>query len=677
MLGWIAAGFFQVALATPATPLSRRLSRHQWRVEEGLPQNSVTDIVQDDDGFLWLTTSGGLARFDGREFRVYDLVGPEGLPTHRLVSLAHDDAGLLWLGSEHHGLLSFDGERVHRVPVSEAVDLSEVSDIHSRGSEVWAATTAGLVDAKRRTVVRDADGESFPPLRTTFIDEQGRVWFGGVRGLGLVEDGVGRWLWTSTEVWSIASDRAGGLWVLTLNGLEHFSADSLVQPTPQAVLHHGFDPGWRPAMVEDGQGRVWLATATGTLGWIDDGDVHMLGPGTATPARALLVDRSGSIWMGTVSDGLVQLVDRRLEAWGLADGVPRRVRTVLESGEGGLWIGGCDAPLVAWQGDAIRPVLAEVLGEQCVNSLHRGTDNTVYVGHNNKLSTLLRGADGAAQLVPLATGLPGTVQSILSQPSGPLWVGTTVGVVQVDRSTGAWIPVDVLGAGEVHVLRTQGPDLLVGSVRGLARLQPDGSVTWITSHREGGPRLGPVRDILVDPDGTLWLGTYGGGLVRIQDGVLVRFTTKDGLRDNVVSRVIDDGAGRLWLNGNLGLTTVKRQDLRARASGGSEPIRIVQFESGEGMGGSEPAGVLTAEGDLWMPVLHGVVRVDLGAFRADLAKITPPPRGAGGGDAQRRARGRGCGGGPQPSPRLGGTGGGDHAGDARADPNPAPLAGLG
>src|SRR5881396_1759174 len=78
-----------------------------WTTENGLPQNSVNAILQTRDGYLWIGTFGGLARFDGVKFTVFDAGNTEGLKSSRIFALCEDHAGNLWIGTENGGLARY------------------------------------------------------------------------------------------------------------------------------------------------------------------------------------------------------------------------------------------------------------------------------------------------------------------------------------------------------------------------------------------------------------------------------------------------------------------------------------------------------------------------------------------------------------------------------------------
>jgi transcriptional regulator with PAS, ATPase and Fis domain len=125
-----------------------------------------------------------------------------------------------------------------------------------------------------------------------------------------------------------------------------------------------------------------------------------------------------------------------------------------------------------------------------------------------------------------------------------------------------------------------------------------------------------VRAIHEDADGTLWIGTYGGGLNRFKDGTFTHYTTHEGLFDNVVSRILEDDRGNFWMSGNQGIFRASRRELNDYAEGKVRSLTSIGYGIGDGMktnecnGGGQPAGWKTPDGKLWFPTIKGIVMVD-------------------------------------------------------------------
>ena len=136
-------------LLTWALPTSTALAQYQfnvWNTDDGLPQNSVTAVVQTRDGYLWLGTFGGLARFDGIKFTVFDVENAPGMKSNRILALHEDRAGSLWIGTERGGLTRYAGGTFTTYTIRDGLPIDTVSSIfEDRRGDLWLATSAGLV----------------------------------------------------------------------------------------------------------------------------------------------------------------------------------------------------------------------------------------------------------------------------------------------------------------------------------------------------------------------------------------------------------------------------------------------------------------------------------------------------------------------------------------------------
>jgi signal transduction histidine kinase len=125
-----------------------------------------------------------------------------------------------------------------------------------------------------------------------------------------------------------------------------------------------------------------------------------------------------------------------------------------------------------------------------------------------------------------------------------------------------------------------------------------------------------VRAIHEDQDGALWLGTYGGGLNRMRNGRITHITTKQGLFDDFISRIVPGDDDTFWLLGNRGIFQVSRRALGEVADGQRQSVTCVVYDAADGMnpsegqGGFQPAGWRARDGRLYFPTIRGVAVVD-------------------------------------------------------------------
>ncbi|MFZ5481627.1 MAG: two-component regulator propeller domain-containing protein [Myxococcota bacterium] len=568
-----------------------------WGVDDGLPQGSVTAVAQDTDGFLWLTTFGGLARFDGVRFVVTDRSTDARLPADRLTALVTDRDGRPIVGTEFGHVARVGGDRTETL-LAAGEGGGIVWDLAAKGDQLWAATSEGLlyrvgeapwtrwpVELGARAVANNGGGVWAAVDGAVLHSYDGKIDRVALPGEAPVLDVV------------VEPGRAR-IWVATDEGLFVGDASGLV-PVP------GPATSWARLAV-DAAGRLWMGTRAELLLLGDADDVRAAALEgreatpveawrTGVPVRALTVDRSGSLWVGTDGAGLWRLREEPFARYGAEVGLPEPAVRVVEATGAEVVVGaGCDGPR-ALRGGRFEP-LDGTEGVGCVSALLRTRAGELWIGHD----ALLRRLGGPD------VELPSRVRALAEARDGAIWAGTEGhGVFTVRDGVATPVPGATTGVvkrvveapdGAMWVTLASGVLVVAGGVAEALTGLPDA----------------PVRDVLVEPDGSAWLGTYGAGLVRWADGRATRITRAEGLPENVASVLIPDAHGRLWVNGNRGVYSVELAELREVAEGARPRVRARRYPTGEGNGGMAPAASIGRDGRLWFATLDGVVAIDPG-----------------------------------------------------------------
>ena len=265
-----------------------------------------------------------------------------------------------------------------------------------------------------------------------------------------------------------------------------------------------------------------------------------------------------------------------------------------------------------------------------------GTDNQGVVRMVNGKATRFTSAEGLRN---------NGIQAFYEDRNRSLWIGTTSGLSRWDGSSFKnYYMAEGLSYGWIRAIaEDNNGDMLVGTDRGLNRFHDGRFVSdaaFATLSRDR------VWSIYAESPGTLWIGTRGAGLVRIQNGKASRITTREGLLSNSLFQVIGDGRGNLWMSGPLGLSAASFADLNAAADGKADSIAVLAYGTGDGLestqinGGVQSSGCLADDGELWFPSVKGAVHF----------KPRPPARqlsfagssGVGAGRRQGGFDGRGC-----------------------------------
>jgi len=589
-----------------------------WTTRDGLPQNSVTDITQSRDGYLWLTTFGGIARFDGRRFEVFELASHEGLQSIRFLSVLEDSQGILWFGTHERGLVRFEGGEFETVALPGVLADANVYDLaEDHEGAIWLASSRGLgrLKAGQVELVEGFDGG----MDDLFIGSSGEVWVDGPDGLICVRGSCSLPLDSSLSG-PLEWDGAGRLW--GASGSELYLIDGR---GARSIAQYGGT--YYPKVVADNvRDRLWFTAFSGLRALESASQVDgptepvAVAPESLRDIRSLFLDREGSLWVGTDGHGLFQVSDRELQRFGRGHGLAHGVRTVLED-EDGFWVGaGCDG-LFRWDGRVFSPVKGADWQPGCVGALAKDVEGTLWFGDSHRLG---RYRGGEFDSLGPEHDLPDSpILALLSDSQGSLWIGTeSAGVARLDgeQVSASYRAEDGLGDDSVHcIVEATDGALWFGTRRGVARLFEGRFERYGPAQ---GLSRGTVRDVAVEADGTAWIGTYGGGLTRLRKGRATRYTRADGLCDDVVSRILirDDA---VWMNGNRGIYRVRRAELESFAAGHSQSLHCTLLDSGEGNGGAQPAGWLAADGGMWFPTIHGLVSLDPSKLTQAYRSVTP------------------------------------------------------
>lgn len=607
-----------------------RFAVRRWGLEEGLPQSSVTAILHARDGFLWVGTFGGLARFDGRIFRSVPSSGSTIPPLARVLCLHEGPTGTIWVGAEGAGLLQVANGRLaapegpHRLPATTVTTVLE-----EPGGRLWIGTLEGLFCYSDGRLIRWGPEEGVgPDIISKLILRPG----GGVLvqfGDRMVElYGTDRLqpihIWNGSEAVDVLDEFDGSRLVVDVwGGLQRITPHGFLwlRPPPSVA-------GWaRSFLVRDARGQVWALLRRDGLFLVEESGVRpvecpeIIG----MDFRSMASDREGGLWLGLDGGGLVQLLPASFRVLGRAEGLPEDiVRPVAQAADGSIWAGvGCSG-LVRWDGHRIERIGLRSVGglDPCIFSIWPRRDGSLVAADYDSHIWILRGND----IVLHPSSPKENPTALLEDREGVLWLGTRRR--GVERLEGSWPrsfrAADGLPSDEVATLmEDEAGRILVGTAAGVGIIDGDKVAPLEAS---GEPMLRSVRALLREGP-RLWIGSYGDGLGVVENGVHFRFRDVHGLHEEVVSFIRADRFGFLWWTGNRGIYRARIDDLSATARRGTGMVAVRRFGRADGLasietnGGFLPAGWETRDGRLIFPTTMGIVVAD----PAGIALQPPPP----------------------------------------------------
>ena len=602
---------------------ARAFNFQSWQKEQGLPQSPVRALCQTHDGYLWVGSDDGVARFDGLRFVSFGI--QEGIKSGPVTALCEDSRGTLWIGSADNGLSSFQNGQVITLTRQNGLPTNSITALAEDSTgRLWIGTEAGLVLEQDGRLVTLAAANEFKGRQITLLlkDRQGRMWL-GAQGAGIFQYIDGKFI--SFEGNSVADslkdshclliDQKDRRWIGA--GINSVLCDD------HGHWHHYSIPhdlarSHISTLAEESDGTIWAGSTDGGLLQFTRGQFVSIPEKSGlagNQVESLLTDREGRLWVGTDA-GLNRLRRKSLFVLSQSEGLGfGAAQGMAEVAPGIVWVTKPNDGLYRWNGKSFSRLSAAGLAshDSQINTLLITRDGFCWVATTNNL-LLYKDPVAADDEVEIIKPPAPDIISLAEDRTGSLWIGTREGKIrQLDE--GQWrAPMNFSQTNAITaILPDADGSLWIGTDgNGLFRFN-NGSFQHMD--KSNGLLSDALRTLYFDAQGSLWIGAGGEGLSRWQNGKIENFTTHEGL-PNDISQIMEDNADRLWFGTSEGIACVNKKQLDELAAGKISMLYPRHFGRAEGMlseectGGFFPAGLKTKSGLLWFSTLKGVVVID-------------------------------------------------------------------
>lgn len=667
---WTVLFFLAQATANAAPePMAAEYRQTIWTREQGLPHNTIRALIQTRDGYLWLGTQAGLVRFDGHSFMILDHLVSSNFVSEECTALAEDRDGSIWVGTRD-GLLHFiNGSFIRYTTADGLYDCAIRVLCSDRKGVTWIGTEQGLNRYHRGKI----DRVPHPPLlkkeKSTLAlleDDSGTVWRGTASGLQawnhekrFFED-VDFYVPEKGRVARCLANGPGGdLWVASAMTLYRGRRDSWHMLTSPAET-----PGFQATcLLVDSPDNILLGTEDWGLCRFVEGRVRSYAKLKQFPdsrVNCLWKDREGHIWIGTENAGLVRWQRPRLTVYTTEHGLPDNAIRSLVKSDLGLWVGTDNGvslirpeePQGAWLARANLPVTSDPglptanaslrigfgesddLSARTVRALCEDREHRLWIGSELGLDCWQNGKLRRFN-VP-GRSFDRAVRVIQEDSRGVIWLGSHHGLFYVreeeivppcaqedlfqnepralweDRRGQLWIGT---AAGGLYCWA----DFQTFSFEEEARVKASGNPRKLMrfSTQEGlcDNYVGVVYE---DGDGVIWVGTRRG-LNYFQNGRMATCTKAQGLAFHVVNQILDDDLGNLWIGSDQGLGRIQKKELRNLAAGRTDRVQCFVYDEIDGLlnrevngGKSQRSAVKLPDGRLCFGTMKGLAVIDPG-----------------------------------------------------------------
>ncbi len=555
-----------------------------WSSADGLPGNSVLDILQSKDGYLYFGTYECLVKFDGFEFQNLNKYSNPELNFISARSIFEDSKGFMWVGSNDEGIQKFSRNSAEHISTENGLPNNSVrSFIEDRFGNVWVGTASGVVYIT-------PEGSIVKPQAAKNIDISHVI------------------------VSQLYCDTAGRVWMLTTeeNGIYLYSGNSF-----QRFENLNYLGNFIPSSIsQDRKGNFWFGLGAFGVAKVSNGTVDKIKSGTIIdyePSKCIYSDSMGSLWFGTerglvlYSDGVYTTYDDNTRIQNAS------INKILEDREHNIW--------VATDNGGIGKIS---LGKfrmnklsSSVNAICEDKNNRVWLGTDEGLLCYENDVEIHNELTDFCRNV--RIRHIALAKNGDILVNCYSKPAQVrwtKNGIRSWSTDENLAGNKTRVsIETDGGEIYCGTTTGLSVIQKDGSVKNFSD--KDGFDNNYIMCIYQDNDGFVWVGTDGGGIYLMKDGAVVRkITTDSGLAGNVVFKISQDIDSRYWICTGTGISCFKGKVQELAEKKGS--LEFSNLTSANGLGSDSIFQLLVDENDyVWMISNRGISSVDFN----DLIKV--------------------------------------------------------
>jgi ligand-binding sensor domain-containing protein/signal transduction histidine kinase len=612
-------------------------SSRTWQTDEGLPDNVVQAIAHAADGYLWVGTRRGAAKFDGVTFTPFVPNDAPELRNTSITALCAEPRGPVWIGTDGAGLFRWDGKVLARFTRTNGLAGDELRVIcRGQRGDLLIGTTTGMshyVDGNFTNYTK-ADGLMSDVVRSIYQARDDSVWIATGAGLNRLRAGKMDFFpmpkgLPNDSVRGICQERGGRIWIGSNNGMLWYNV--IWEKSFYAYnTRYGLSDSFVSAMCEDREGNLWVGTYSG-LNRFREGRFFNELNNEGQPfdrVNALMEDREGNLWVGS-KEGLARLTPKRFVTMTRRQGLTHNnVMSVLQDRAGSLWV-------ATWGGGLNQLRDEKVTAYSFTNDFTRdlvlatceARDGSIWMGADFE-GGLTHLKNGEATRYTSKDGLfAAPVRVIHECRSGDLWIGTGHGLSRMRNGKFTNFSANQGLAGNVvrDICEDHNGILWIATDGGLSRWDDGKFVNFTKSEGLSDNVITALRE---DSEGNFWIGTATGGLNRFRDGKCTACTTRQGLFSDEIFEILDDDLGWLWMSCSKGVFRVRKADVERLDQGKTETVSSIAYGKTDGMestacnGIAKPAGCKLHDGRLCFATSKGLVTVDPGTVRLN---DVPPP----------------------------------------------------
>jgi len=604
--------------------LHANYSVQNWTKNDGLPSNTLYNILLGDDDFLWIGTSNGLVRFDGREFKTFTAGNTPEIKANIAADLFKDSSGSLWFTNGGAGLLRMSNNHFTRLSESDGLTLNHPSSFaEPHRNKMFIGTFGGglnIYENKKFSVLKKENGLSSNDIHSLLLDKNNRLWIGTYdEGINLLDKNkiLKYPLPHNSPVENLFIGSKGILLAGTHDGIFTFTGKVF-----EREVRFDFLKGMTINHIdEDGNGNLWISTNSYGIFVVSGNQVTHLNSQnilSSDDISQVLITKTG-VWICSLTDGLSFLKQNKVKMLSKSNALTDdNIRTIYQAPGGLLWIG-TNSGLATYneQTGECKKFISQ-FSDLAIHAWATDVKGTMFLG--SRMQGLFTLRDNKLVLVANRKTLRvNYIRSLKFDELGTLWIGTNgAGVVLFSDGKPTFInKAQGLASDFVACLcEDRNHNFWVGtSGGGISVVSLGGKILKTISDKDGLAN-NIINSIIEDEDGTIWVATSVSGISRIKDEKIFNFNDKNGLYSNTIKKLLYDKKGNFWATSEQGIFTFTKKNLNDVASGKAEKLFFKLLGKKDGMlsdkfnAVADNAGCIAQSGKIYAPSNEGVVIID-------------------------------------------------------------------
>lgn len=605
-----------------------------WTSQEGLPANTITDVMQSSEGYIYLGTYEGLVKTDGVKFEIINRGSNPDFKCSSARKIIEDSKRNLWIGSNDDGVAKFDGKKYTMYTVDSGLPNNSIRNIcEDNNGNIWLGTADGVcfITPENEVVqpkgLENVDGGHLI-CHDLFCDTAGRIWLVTTGEEGIFVYAKNTFTrWTALQQYgkfyysTITQDAAGAFWIgLTNGGVIKFSdGKTELYNTGDFKDLTVFD------IFCDSTRAMWFATEKGIFQLRNDVFSkydESLGL-TSNSATKIMEDREGNIWIATDKGGVERMRLSKFRTMKL----PSSVNSISEDKNGLIWLG-TDNGLFCRKinGEYVENELTKMI--QGVRVRHTGTasDGSILVSCYSKFGQVIMSPDGKITCWTTKEGLAGEKTRVAIEGSdGNIYVGTTTGlsVISKDGKIKNFHTEDGLNNDYIMAIyEDSSNNIWIGTDGGGINILKDGKIDKSYTVKDG--LSGNVIFKINEFEKLIWICT-GSGLTCFNGTEFTAFGTQSGLGSSSIFQMIPDCTNIVWMTSNRGISSVPMQELKDFVYKKTDRVYPKYYTKGDGLkiGGvtSTSLSLCDSLDRVWFTLIDGYAIFD--PFKSKALDVAP------------------------------------------------------